>query len=75
MQWERFATFNVLGAATWVVAVSSLGYLFGKHWQQLLSFARSLDLALAVAVLAVAGLWWRWRSNRSEGAKREGEED
>ncbi len=61
MPWERFATFNVLGAATWVVAVSLLGYTFGKHWPELVRVIRDADIVLAVAAaLVVLGVWW-WR--------------
>ncbi len=61
MHWERFATFNVLGAATWVVTVSSLGYLFGQHWEQLLPRFRNVNLALgALVVLFGVWLWWKY---------------
>lgn len=67
MRWETFATFNVLGAATWVVTVSLLGYSFGKHWDELVPIFRDLNLVLAfaagLAVLA-AVLWTRRRGRR-----------
>ncbi len=66
MPWERFATFNVLGAATWVVAVSSLGYAFGKHWDTLVPMLRKVDVVLGLATaLAAIWLWWRYRKNRT----------
>ncbi len=62
MHWQRFATFNVLGAGTWVVTVSLLGYSFGKHWDQLLPLFRRVNLVLAALVcLVLLALWWRYR--------------
>ncbi len=73
MHWERFATFNVLGAATWVVAVSSLGYLFGQHWEELVPLLRKADLVIGIAVGAVAlWLWWRYsRQGHTPGERDE----
>ncbi len=62
MRWERFAIFNVLGAATWVSAVSLLGYSFGKHWDTLVPLFRRVNLGLALVVaLGLVALWWRYR--------------
>jgi membrane-associated protein len=67
MHWKRFAVFNVLGAATWVVTVSSLGYTFGKHWDHLVPLFRKVDVVLGVAVAAAAvWLWWKYRRHRGE---------
>jgi membrane-associated protein len=63
MHWERFASFNVLGAATWVVTVSTLGYVFGRHWEQLVPLFRNVNLVLGVLV-AVAAVWLGWRYAR-----------
>lgn len=69
MPWGRFATFNVLGAATWVVVVSLLGYTFGKHWDQLLPFLKKVDVVLAVVLaLAVILVWWRHRRGDAKPA-------
>ena len=66
MRWERFAIFNLLGAATWVVTVSLLGYTFGKHWDHLLPLFQRVNVVLAVLVaLAVIGLWWKYRRRRN----------
>jgi membrane protein DedA with SNARE-associated domain len=71
MHWPRFATFNLLGAATWVTIVSVLGYTFGKHWGQLVPAFRNVNIVLAVVVaLAVIGLWWKYGRNDA-GARPE----
>ena len=65
MHWVRFAIFNVLGAATWVITVSLLGYSFGKHWDQLLPLFQKVNILLAMVVgIAAAGLWWKYRRQR-----------
>jgi membrane-associated protein len=68
MHWERFVTFNALGATTWVVTVSLLGYTFGKHWQALLALLDRVGLGLAVGIVAVAlAVWWWARRKKAEG--------
>ena len=63
MPWRKFLIFNFLGAAVWVTAISSVGYLFGQHWQRLERDLKRFDVAVAIVVLAAAGFYW-WRSRR-----------
>lgn len=64
MPWRRFVLFNVLGAALWVSVISGAGYLFGRHWTQLLRNLQRFNIAIAiVAVVVAAWLWWRNRRN------------
>ncbi len=68
MHWPRFATFNLLGAATWVAAVSLLGYTFGKHWDRLVPIFRNVNIALGVlAGLAAIWLWRRYKKKEDTG--------
>jgi len=62
MPWRKFLVYNFLGAAVWVTAISSAGFLFGRHWERLQRDVRRFDLGVAILVLlAVAFLWWRSR--------------
>ncbi len=62
MHWSRFAVFNLLGAAAWVVIVSVLGYTFGKHWDRLLPMFRNVNIGLGVVVVfAIVVLWRKYR--------------
>jgi membrane protein DedA with SNARE-associated domain len=62
MHWRKFALFNFLGAAVWVTAISTVGYLFGQHWARLERDLKRFDVIVAIAVLLVAALlWWRGR--------------
>ncbi len=72
MHWARFAIFNLLGAATWVVTVSLLGYTFGKHWDQLLPMFRKVNVVLAVVVaLTAILLWWSYRKKNGNTGRAE----
>ncbi len=63
MPWRAFALFNLLGAAVWVTVIASAGYLFGRHWLQLIAALRRLDISVLVVVILVALVLW-WRSRR-----------
>jgi membrane protein DedA with SNARE-associated domain len=64
MPWRKFSLFNFLGAGLWVTVISSVGYLFGRHWDQLERVLRRFDLTAAVVVLLGAAFLW-WRSRRA----------
>lgn len=65
MPWRQFVLFNFLGAALWVAAISTVGFLFGRNWQALLHVVREVNIAL-LAILFVAGLIiWGLRRRRS----------
>ncbi|MGZ4732470.1 MAG: DedA family protein [Terriglobales bacterium] len=71
MPWRRFLVFNFLGAAVWVSVISSVGYLFGRHWNRLEEGLKRLDIiALFIVLLVAAYLWWR---NRKRGPAGSGE--
>jgi membrane protein DedA with SNARE-associated domain len=65
MPWRRFVIFNVLGAIAWVTAITTVGALFGRHWDQVMEKLGEVNGAiLAVVVIAVLA-WWRFRRHRS----------
>jgi len=63
MPWRKFVLVNFLGAAVWVTAVCSAGFLFGGHWAQLAADLKRFDLVVAIAIVA-GGLFFWWRSRR-----------
>jgi membrane protein DedA with SNARE-associated domain len=65
MPWRKFLIYNFLGAAVWVTAISSAGYLFGRHFGRLEQDIKRFDLAVVVVVLLALGFWW-WRSRRGK---------
>ena len=61
MRWRAFVLFNALGAAVWVTVIACAGYLFGRHWSELVRVLGRFNLAIliVVAVLALYLLWPR----------------
>jgi membrane protein DedA with SNARE-associated domain len=76
MPWKQFALFNFLGAALWVTVISSVGYLFGRHWATLLRTVRTVNVSVII-VLAAIGLvlWWRHRRRQQTAAPDEREQE
>jgi len=69
MPWRKFVVFNFLGAAVWVTVISSIGYFFGRHWDELSRIMKGVNAAmLLAAVLLVVFFWWR---QRRKGAPRQ----
>ena len=61
MPWRKFVLFNILGAAAWSSAISTIGYVFGQNWEQLLRFVQHLNTGIVIViVLVVLYLWWRY---------------
>jgi membrane protein DedA with SNARE-associated domain len=66
MSWRRFLLFNFLGATVWVTVVASVGYLFGRHWEELSRVSRNANLiTLMLAAILVLFLWWKRRKRGS----------
>ena len=65
MPWRKFLIFNFLGAALWVTVISTVGYLFGRHWERLNQNVRRFDVALVLLVGLLALFWW-WRNRRRD---------
>ena len=62
MHWRKFVVFNFLGASLWVTVISCAGYFFGRHWQELVSIVRNVNMAvLGGVVISLTILWWRRR--------------
>jgi membrane-associated protein len=59
MEWKRFFVFNVLGAATWVTAISLCGYAFAYKFTNLLSYFEKASWVITVALFAAGYLFWR----------------
>ena len=66
MPWRTFLLFNFLGSAVWAAVISSVGYMFGRHWATLMRDLKRFDIAVLIAVLLTAISWW-WRNRRKNG--------
>lgn len=72
MEWKRFVLFNFLGAASWVCAVSFLGYLFADEFDTLLSYFEKAGWIFAGGLLGFGYLMWRHK--KKEFKQREAKE-
>jgi membrane protein DedA with SNARE-associated domain len=68
MHWLRFLAFNALGAALWVAAWTSLGYVAGDHVETLVHYYAYVAVGLAVVVIAVVA--WHLHRRRARRARR-----
>jgi membrane protein DedA with SNARE-associated domain len=66
MSWRKFLIWNFLGAAAWVTAITTVGYLFGRHWGRLERAVKRFDIAVVILVVLLTGFWW-WRRRRQNG--------
>jgi membrane-associated protein len=71
MRWSRFALFNFLGATVWVSVISTVGYLFGEHWNRLIRFVGRANLIFFVVALGLASIALRRYFEREKRAKDE----
>jgi membrane protein DedA with SNARE-associated domain len=66
MPWPKFVFFNAAGGITWAIVYGMLGYFLGNNLpllHKVIQFLGIGGVALAVIVVAVAGVvWWRRRS-------------
>jgi membrane protein DedA with SNARE-associated domain len=64
MNWRKFVLFNFLGAALWVTVISSVGFLFGKHWEKLVEVLKGVNLIFFAAALAAGAIYWLRRRRK-----------
>jgi membrane protein DedA with SNARE-associated domain len=53
MRWRTFFIFNVLGAISWAVVMTLLGFFFGKSWDLLEQYIKGAGFVLAGAVVVL----------------------
>jgi membrane protein DedA with SNARE-associated domain len=70
MEWRRFFKFNLLGAATWVVAVAFTGYAFANEFDTLLGYIEKASWAIAGGLLLAGYLIWKRQKHRYQEQRR-----
>jgi membrane protein DedA with SNARE-associated domain len=65
---RKFLVWNFLGAAAWVTVVTTIGYLFGRHWKQMERVMKRFDIAVVVAAVIALAVWWWRRRQRLAGS-------
>ena len=66
MDWRKFAIFNFLGAALWVIVIASVGYLFGRHWYTLFRVVKGFNILLLLIAAFVIFVFWMKRTRRRQ---------
>ncbi len=72
MRWRTFAFYNMAGAVIWAFVITLLGYFFGQSWGLLQHWiGRASEIVgLAVLLVIVLALVWRWLSGHENWIKR-----
>ena len=71
MRWRTFFIFNVLGAVSWAVVMTLLGYFFGKSWDLLEQYIKGAGFVMAGAVvILIVGFQLYKRRKRIAEARR-----
>lgn len=70
MEWKKFLIFNFLGAATWVVSISLVGYAFANEFHSLLGFLEKLSWVIGIAVFATGYFIWRHKKKEFRTAHK-----
>jgi membrane-associated protein len=62
MPWRKFLLFNFLGAVVWVSAVATVGYVFGREFERVLSTVQDLNLIVfGLVIVAVVAAYFHFR--------------
>lgn len=71
MRWRTFALYNLAGAVLWAVVITLLGFFFGQSWGLLQHWiGRASEIVgLAVLLVIVLALIWRWLAGHEEWIK------
>jgi len=57
MRYRDFLLANAAGAVLWGTTMGLAGYLLGSSWQRLVHFARNVNLAILIVVVAALLIW------------------
>ena len=63
MNVRHFALYAYTGGLIWVICFVSLGYFLGDQWERIrpLLHEGAIGIAIAVAVVVLACVWWKRR--------------
>ena len=59
MKWKTFLIYNVLGAASWLTAISLCGSMFAKEFHTLLGFFKKASWVIGVGIFVIGYILWR----------------
>ena len=68
--WREFVVFNALGAATWAIAFSGVGFVFGRAITLIMGDIAHLEAQAALFVLACGLAYWLWHRMRTAASRQ-----
>lgn len=68
MEWKRFLFYNVLGAVSWIVAISLTGYLFADKFTSLGDYIEKVSWGITAGVFIIGYFIWRRKKKELAGA-------
>lgn len=69
MSYAYFATYNIVGGATWVILFTLLGYFFGNIPFVKKNFELVIIVIILVSVLPMVFEWWKHRQEAKKQSK------
>jgi len=51
---KKLVAFSFLGSLPWTFALAYVGFSFGPHWENIISFFNGLDIAIVMAIILIA---------------------
>ena len=70
MKYRQFLPYNLAAVVFWAVAYSTIGYVFGEYWSELLAVAQNIGYGIvALVALTIILYVLRWRRKSLKGTK------
>lgn len=69
MRYTQFLPYNLAAVTFWAIAYTTVGYVFGEYWNELLAVAQNIGYGLAALVVLAAVFYFLRR--RRKNLKRE----
>ncbi len=64
MNFGKFTFYTCLGAGTWSLILTAMGYLIGGNEALVQQYLKQITIGLVAAVTAGLLFYWRWQKNR-----------
>lgn len=74
MKYRYFIPYSLAAATSWAIIMSTIGYVFGEYWDELLSVARSVGFGL-VALITILIALYAYRRKTARKRDRSGTEE
>lgn len=66
MEWREFFLFNFLGAATWVMSMAMIGFVFADQFSNLLTYFEKASWVMLAVLVSLGYFLWHHQRKRYE---------